>query len=310
MNKSLEHLAIVAILCICTSPNAFADDEARAGGWNHSLIADITTTQTSYSDSWVGGEAGSVNWVSNINALAEKQLKHWLAMKSTLKLSFGQTLTQDAESKRWSKPKKSTDLIDFENVGRITLGGPVDPYAAVRIESQFFDGQNDNKKLFFSPVKLTESAGLSRELYREKDDFLLSRLGVGIRQVIKTVIVDSSAIGGLPGAFDYLTSDSTLTDGGLESVSDATLSLHKNIRYTGKLTLYKALFFSGEDALRGTSSEDNWQAVDINWENIFSATVTRLITVNLYAQLLYDKEISAKGRFKQTLALGVVYKML
>jgi hypothetical protein len=29
----------------------------------------------------------------------------------------------------------------------------------------------------------------------------------------------------------------------------------------------------------------------------------------LYMQLLYDKEIDLKGRFKQTLALGLTYKL-
>ena len=82
-------------------------------------MIDITTTQTGYSNSWVGGEAGSINWVSNLNGSAEKQLHSKFNFKSTLKLSFGQTTTQDAETKDWSRPKKSTDLIDFENVGEI-----------------------------------------------------------------------------------------------------------------------------------------------------------------------------------------------
>ena len=282
-------------------------EEAPPAGWKKSLIVDFTTTQTGYSDSWVGGEAGSVNWVSNLNGSAEKQLSNKFNLKSTLKLSFGQTLIQDAETKKWSKPKKSTDLIDFENVGKFTLGGFFDPYIAFRAESQFFDGRKDDQKLYLSPMKLTESAGIVKKLYAEKDDFVSSRFGFAFRQIMKTEI---DSIETLPMNWSYENLDTTLTDGGIESVTDATLSLHKNLRYNGKLTLYKALFFSKSDEVKGTPYEDDWKAVDVNWENIITAQITKIIAINLYTQLLYDKEISKKGRLKETVAIGFVFKMI
>ena len=97
--------------------------------------------------------------------------------------------------------------------------------------------------------------------------------------------------------------------GGLESVSDVDLALHKNIRYNGKLSLFKALFDSGNDDLIGTDFENDWKAVELNFENGFSGTLTKAISVNLYFQFLYDKNISRKFRFKQTLALGIVWKL-
>jgi hypothetical protein len=80
--------------------------------------------------------------------------------------------------------------------------------------------------------------------------------------------------------------------------------------YVGKLTLYKALFFSQKDDFAGTEAEDYWKAVDINWENKITATITKYVQVSLYTQLLYDKQISKKGRFKETLSLGLTYKLL
>jgi hypothetical protein len=32
--------------------------------------------------------------------------------------------------------------------------------------------------------------------------------------------------------------------------------------------------------------------------------------VNLYAQFLYDKEVDLAGRFKQSLSLGITYKLM
>lgn len=303
----IKKLVLFSALLVLITSAVNAADSTQVG-WKKSLIIDVTTTQTGYSDSWVGGEAGSFNWVSNLNGTAEKQLSPIFDVKSTLKVSFGQTVTQDEETREWSRPKKSTDLIDFENVGRFTLQKFVDPYVAFRVETQFFDGRKVGYKQYFSPLKLTESAGIARVLYEKNDDVVSSRFGVALRQIMKSN-VDSTEIA--PGEFgDYTVVDSTLTDGGLEWVTDATYQLHENIKYTGKLTLYKALFFSKSEEVKGTIYEDYWKAVDANWENIFSAQVTKIITVNLYTQLLYDKEVSKKGRFKETIAVGFVFRLI
>ena len=201
----------------------------------------------------------------------------------------------------WGDWRKSTDLIDWENVGLFTLHKFVDPYAAFSVETRFYDGTNKDKKLWLSPLRLTESAGIARKVYKKKDDFILSRLGMALRQTFKSNIVDNVTLE---------TVDSTLTDGGLESVTDASLTLHENILYTSKLTVYRAFFYSKSDEVKGTVYEDDWKAIDINWENIFAAQVTKFITVNLYTQLLYDKQISKKGRFKETVAVGFSFKML
>jgi len=298
MNKVLVFIFFVILL---VPTFASAQDEEETTGWKKSLVVDLTTTQTSYSDSWDGGEAGSVNWVGNLNGSAEKQLKEWFNFQSTLKLSFGQTLTQDAETKKWSKPKKSTDLIDWENVGRFTLHKLIDPYAAFRLESQFMNSKVPAKKLYLTPMKLTESAGVSRRFYEKDKDNVTSRLGLALRQIFKTNV--DTLVASLP------TVDSTLTDGGIESVTDVNLTLRDNLKYTGKLTLYKAFFFSKSDEVKGTPYEDDWKAIDINWENMISAAITKIITVNFYTQLLYDKEVSKKGRFKETLGIGFVFRM-
>ncbi len=291
----------VFALALLSGVNSHAAD-TTAVGWQKSMVIDVTTTQTGYSDSWVGGEAGSFNWVLNMNSSAQKQLSQKLNFKSTLKVSFGQTKTQNADTKQWSPAVKSTDLIDFENVGKFTLGGYFDPYVAFRLETQFYDGQVESMKQYFSPMKLTESAGIARVFYKKDKESLTSRLGLGLRQIMKSVVITNVE--------EFYVLDTTLTDGGLESVTDAVFQLSERMTYTGKLTLYKAFFFSESDAVKGLESEDYWKAVDVNWENIVTAQVSKIITVNLYTQLLYDKEISKKGRFKETVAVGFVFKLM
>lgn len=305
MNRIAVKIVTLTTLLLTVS-NSKAADSTRTG-WKRSLAADITTTQTAYSDSWAGGEAGSLNWVANVNGSAEREFNGSIAVKSTLRLSYGQTITQritdSTGSRRWTRPQKSTDLIDWETIGRIRPGSFLDPYIALRIESQFFDGRERDKKLWFSPLKITESAGITRVFYKKDKSTVISRLGLGLRQVFKSTIAGRDTT---VNPFELVTVDSTLTDGGIESVTDVTLSLHKNLSYTGKLTLFKALFFSESDS----APNEDWKTVDVNWENIVNASVTSIINVSLYTQLLYDKEVDKRGRFKQTLGIGFAFKLL
>jgi hypothetical protein len=298
-------MILTGLVCAFAATAAVqAQDAGPTSKWTTSLVTNMMVTQTSYSDSWVGGEAGSVNWVWNLDGTAERPLSSKVNFKSSLRLKFGQTLTQDAETKDWTKPKKSTDLIDWENVMRFTLGAAVDPYAAFRLESQFFDGSVDAKKLYFSPLKLTESFGVARQFYKKENEVVTSRVGLALRQIFKTCVISLEPI---------RTDDSTITDGGMESVTDATLKLAENISYVGKLSIFKALFSSESGREHPLGTKDigvYWSSPDVNWENTLTAAVSKIINVSLYTQVLYDKDIDKSARFKETLALGFTFRML
>jgi len=288
MKKVFAMLVIFGLIGLTTN--------LQADPWAKSLDTDFTLTQNSYSDNWTGGEAGNISWVWNANGIFEKQFYPKFKFKNTSKFSFGQTHIQDKTTKNWAKPEKSTDLIDIENLGLFTLQSYVDPFVGLRFESQFLDASVPSINRYLSPVKITESAGAARQFYKTDNIDLLSRLGFAIRQIITKNILDAQA---------KTTETKTTNDGGIEFVADLKKTLSETLSYTSKLSLYKALFFSESE----TVVEDHWKAVDINWENRISASVAKYVAVSLYMQLLYDKEISFKGRFKQTLALGLTYKM-
>ena len=294
MRRHISTLVILA--CSLIAVPGPADAEA----WKKNMDLYLTLTQNSYSDNWTGGEAGNLSWVANGNSGFEKQLSEKLNSKTTIKLAFGQTHSQDQESKKWAKPTKSTDLIDIESLARFTLGAWVDPYVALRFESQFLDASYPRLKRYVNPKKVTESGGVSRQFYKTEKDEILSRLGFALRQIITEDIVDTTA---------RKTEVNSTNDGGIESVTDAKLTLSDKLSYTSKLSLYKALFYSKSDKLKGTPQQDYWKEVDVNWENTISAAVAKYVTVSLYAQVLYDKEVSKKGRFKETLSLGLTYKL-
>ncbi|KPL03644.1 MAG: hypothetical protein AMJ73_05985 [candidate division Zixibacteria bacterium SM1_73] len=271
-----------------------------AHAWKKSVDFGLTFAQNSYSDNWTGGEAGNVSLVTLANSVLEKKSAEILNSKITAKFSFGETHSQDEETKKWSKPIKSADLVDIETLSRITMKALVDPHFAFRFESQFVDASVAQIKRYLNPKKLTESAGISKTSYKTEKNEILSRLGFGLRQIITEEIVDTLA---------KKTKATSTNDGGIESVSDVKLAFSDKISYISKVSLYKALFYSESDKLKGTPEENDWKKVDVNWENSISISISKYINVSLYSQLLYDKEISKKGRFKETLSLGLTYRL-
>lgn len=297
--RNLSLLVAVTLLIVTI---VFAQDKPVSTGWLVTMDGGLNLSQNNYSDNWEGGEAGSMIWAANLNSLAKKRLSGKVRNKNTLKLSFGQTHSQSVETKTWAGPVKSTDLIDFETLFRFTLGAYVDPYAAGRLESQFIDGSVPANKRNFNPMRFTESAGVIRMLIDEDKRDWSVRAGAAFRQTL-----DRDRLDPLTGDKDSKLS----RDGGLEFVSELSTPIAKErILLTSKLIVYKALYYSEKADLEGTEAENYWQAVDFDWENIFSASITEYVMVNLYVQWLYDKEISKAGRFKQTLSLGLTYKFI
>ena len=270
--------------------------------WTVAVDANLTLTQNAYSDNWVGGEAGALFWTFNSNSLAEKQLYAKVHNKNTLKLCFGQTHNQDQETKTWAKAVKSTDLIELESVFRFTLGGFVDPFAAGRVQTQFLDASDSDKSRSLNPLTFTESFGVARVLTKKERREGTTRLGAGLRQHLNRDVLDP-----LTNKRETQTSN----DGGLVFVTDFKTPLAQDrITLISKFTLFQALFSSESDELNGQPNENYWKSPDVNWENTFTAGITKYLMVNLYIQLLYDKEIDLEARFKQTLSLGLTYKLI
>jgi hypothetical protein len=274
---------------------------AQSANWEKTFDLSLNATQSSYSDNWTGGEAGNLSWTANANGIFTKQMTSVLNLKNTVKLAFGQTHSQDKDTKNWSKPTKSTDKIDLESVGLFKLQSFIDPYAALRLESQFLDASVTAHKRYFNPILLTQSAGIAKEFKKNEKNNVLLRLGFAVKENINRVLQPP----------DSTTAKSeTATDGGIEYVADAKFVLSDKLGYLGKLTVYKALFYSKKDDFMGKPEQDYWKEVDINWENGLTASISKYVQVVFYAQLLYDKQISLKGRLKQTLSLGLTYKLL
>jgi len=272
--------------------------------WTKTIEASLMTTQNAYSDSWSGGEMGSVSWAANLAASAQKQHTAKVNHRNTAKLAFGQTMSQEAETKRWRVPAKSTDLIDLESMLRLTLGLAVDPFVSARLETQFRDARDPENIRSFNPMIFTESFGAARSFFNDKTHELTMRLGIAAKEKVSR---------GEP-IYDFLGQPTlgrkTITEksGGLEFVTEyKTPVFSDKVGYASKLSVYKAFYYSDAWKLEGLPNENYWKAPDFNWENGLNASISRYLMVSLAAQLLYDKEVDLRGRLKETLSLGLTY---
>lgn len=264
----------------------------------------LNFSQTSYSDSWSGSDTGSLAWALAANLLSEDSLSVPLNWRNTVKLSFGQTHTQtEVDGKlHWLRPTKSSDRIFAESLLRWKTGGLVDPFAAVTFESQFLDATVAEVPRYINPMLISEAAGVGRLFAKDDRGELYSRLGFALRENIHRDVL----------SFDPDTLEtSTETDGGIDWTTDFSRTFNdKQMKYVSKLRVFKALFNSKSDEWKGESYEDYWKAVDIAWENTFSASLTKYVQVQLFTELLYDKETDKRGRFREVLGLGLSYKLL
>jgi hypothetical protein len=293
------YFAIFFVIAVLVSTSASQTD-TTSRAWKLQIETSLGVTQSAYSDNWTGGEAGSIIWASGFHGTANRQLSRSWFFGNELTLAFGQTHSQNKDTKRWAVPEKSSDKIRYDGIVRLTRGWVVDPYVAGTFESQFLDASG-MKKRYVNPMDLTETAGMARVLMNVPDiRFLSVRLGAGARENIARMddpIVPNHTL------------SKTTTYGGAEFVTALALGSAKTkYSFNSNLTLFQAVFNSEADKLKGQPNADYWKTVDVNWDNILRVDVTALLQVSLAWQLLYDKEISLGGRFKETLALGLAYR--
>ncbi len=271
--------------------------------WEISGNTALDMNQNYYSDNWDGSESGSVNWSASVDMTANRQFTKKFLNKNSLKLEFGQTHSQDKESGNWGKPQKTTDNITLESLGIFTLASFANPFVGLKFESQFIEEYDPDKHysgtgatefgedgddIILNDKILTESFGLSKVVLKNDNSELSSRFGGAFKQILNA----RSQI-------------KNTNNGGVEMIIDYKLDFSaKNATFTSYINLYKAMYNSATDDLKGEESEDYWKKVDIDWQNSLVFKVTSYLNIKFSTQLLYDREIHYAGRFKQNSSLG------
>jgi hypothetical protein len=264
-------------------------------GWTRKVRFDLGLAQSYFTTNWAGSEVGTVAWLSGIDALAAKQLHPKFKIENTLVLAYGQTHQQDKDTGHWLKPITSSDKIEFNGVGRFTLGRWVDPYVAFTLNSQFSDERPGFGYKGVNPMWLGEFAGLARVFSDTPNKTFISRVGFGVRQRIDRFYgVDPSI------------KKKVLNDGGFEfRTIGRWTDAQERTEFKTDLHLYQAVYFSD-------SAEDpanRWKQLDVRWQNTLNQKVYSVINVSLYLDFVYDAQVRRAGQLKQTLGVGLTYEL-
>jgi Protein of unknown function (DUF3078) len=320
------------------------------GPWDFGATIGANLAQSAFSSNWAGGDQGSFVWVGHVDLSAERQFNTTFNWANTLQLAYGQTANQVADpdnpnENTWESPDKTTDLIQLESTARFTLQRHFDPYAALRVESQFLDKTDPRGALHFNPFRLKESAGIARVFEKTEERELISRVGLALRQNIGRSFVggfDPITMEPIAG-LDIDTETSVGNDGGFEWQTDMKWPiLEDRVLYKGQLLVYVPVFYSQADELEDfdrfalatdpTRDEiaDFWQYPDVNFQNGFTTQITKVLSVDLFLQWIYnrfdeatqvpspeempqlvlvDRGVRKAGQFKQVLSIALSYTM-
>jgi hypothetical protein len=342
MNRRFPALALAVAASALLAGAALADDPkpAEPGPWKFGEVLALNLSQSSFSSNWSGGDKGSIVWVLTSATTAERQFSRHFNSATSLALAYGQTSRQVADPadpgrRTWDVPDKTTDQILLQSTGRFTLDGPVDPYFALRAESQFQDQSNPLGTLELNPVRIKESAGIARVLVKRDDAETITRVGFGFRQTFGRTLLSVAP---------KTTKSFTASDGGFEWQTDVKQPLlQKKVLCTATLLVFQPVLYSRSSALEEFDREalaaypgreavkDFWKATNVDLQSTFSAQITKALGVNLFVQWVYDKFDAATnvdnsqpldariaeidrgvrraGQFKETLALALTYRL-
>jgi hypothetical protein len=281
-------VAVSVVLFILVSLSQAQEEEKELKiGWNNSSLGTLNFTQASF-DNWAAGGENSWSWIANLtgNFLRKQEKSKW---NNFYKLEYGQGKIGDNEA------KKSADEIFLESEYSYFFKLVWAGFLAVNGRSQFakgYDFTTDPKTLtskFLNPGYFRQSAGIK---YDPSQKFS-TRAGLGLKQTVVTDVMFA------PLYTDDLETreiEKFRNEIGLESVTVVTYKLKENLVYVTFVDLFSNLKAVNE--------------IDVRWDNLVTAEVSKYIAVSFNLQLYYDRDISIKRQLKQYLAVGLTYNLL
>jgi hypothetical protein len=278
----MRFLLLVVPMLFCAGALLAQEEEAPKEpeyGWMNDVVFNFSFTQNNF-DNWNQGGDNSWSWQTDLlPKFIYKQEKYdW---ENIGKFSYGKTKVGDQNA------RKAADEIMLESSYTYKMGTHVNPYVAVKAQTQFTAGYEytDTSMTeisnFMDPGYFTESVGAG---WSPNDQFR-TRLGAAYKQTVTDKFADRYAKG-----------DKFRTEFGMESVTDVELKFHENISYTGRLSFFSNL--------------KRFDEIDTDWDNLIKGKLTDIINVTFSFRLFYDRDVSAKRQLKQTLAVGVSFDLL
>ncbi len=193
-------------------------------------------------------------------------------------------------------PKKTDDRIDFTSKYGVRLDTTKDFYLSglLNAKTQFTKGYDYtasnwdtfSTSKFLSPLYVTLAVGVE---YRKGSDLSLFLSPAAARFTFASTYYTSK----LPeGAFGIENGKTSRFEFGAYFSGRYTANITKNITYKTRLDLYmNYLAKDNKDAAGKVVKKDNPGNVDVLWDNILLAKISRFFNVSIGATFIYDNDL-------------------
>ncbi len=274
-------------------------DEELEDGWRSGGLFSLSFSQITLTN-WAAGGENSLSGNSLVSMYADYRQGN-LTWNNSLDLGYGLQKREDENA------RKTDDKIDL--VSKVGMRAAKDWYYAglVNFRTQMTAGYNypdDTTPIskFFAPAYLLGALGMD---YKPSDNFTLFLAPLTGKLTIVADDVLSAA-----GAFGVKPGEKTLGEFGGYLRTQYRRNLTENISVLTKLDLFSNYL-------------EKPQNLDVNWETLVMANLTRYITVSFATHLIYDESVmiaydstddgieDAAGpriQFKQLLGVGFSFR--
>ncbi len=278
-------LALLGILLLASQSFAQVDTTKLVIGWNHAISASLNLNQVAFSN-WATGGDNVLSYNATIlgKSINDQEKTSWT---NNYKFGFGQASLGDQGL------RKTDDIIDLESILAYKLNTFINPYAAVTFKTQFTTGyeySGDSIKTpmstFLDPAYSRQAVGIGFILLPE----LKTRVGLALRETFTSRYNKWADDPSTPEI------ERTRVEGGIEWVTEATVTIDDNLFYTSKLETFSAF-----------KTFDKWVVYN---DNIITAKVSKLINVTFNVTIRYEEFVLPRTQIREGLSLGISYQLL
>lgn len=275
----------ILILILFALPLLAQEQDSTLYRWTPSLITGLNISQIAFSN-WIKGGENALTWTFTGNFELEYNTTDW-KFKNQLKVAYGRSKLGEATY------KTNDNDIYLESVLSHNVGWAVDPFISNSFRTQVAKGYDYEVDPvleiadLFDPGYITQSIGFTYN----KSEIITTRLGLAFQEVITSNYTQYSDDIDTPDEFEKFKFET-----GLESVTDAKVTVAENIVWQSKLRLFSRF-----------ETIDVW---DVRWDNTITASVNSWLNLNFSYILIYEKAQSIKTQTKEALQIGIAYKIL
>lgn len=256
--------------------------------WESDVVGKLAGSQSGFSN-WAKGGANSLALATGLSSKFALRTENW-QQRHDVQLAFGVVKQDTLAFRKADDEINLASSLQYRGDGFFRLFNPT---TAVQVRTQFAPGFNYKKNPFddglpppvkvsdfFSPAVFTQTLGLTYD----PSEWFTQRFGVAGKQTV-VLIPRFRALYGVPE------SGSVLAEVGIESRSKIERELFDNVFLKSSLGLFAAF--------------NNPEVPDMMWENRLAMKVNSWLSVDVEADVLYDRDISTRLQLREVFRLGI-----